>query len=327
MAKEKSVELVIQSGDKLFFHPPAKIFSKVPSGTYKVFFDHRTNQSGLTQMEFQLDKIVDLDTPEYNKVIRQISHFIMSETKEKYEKFGTIYKRNVMCHGAPGTGKTVMSQKVSQMVQEMGGITIFVSPHDHPEILSEILDNIRQLQDTMIVVLLEEFDTSISRYESNWLSILDGESQVANIIYIATTNYLEKIPARILRPGRFSTKIEFGTPNRSARLQFIKTKIDDDGRANFYADKTEGLTIDQIKAIIVDIELLGEDPEESFKEHAGFSEDGISVQERLDNTRNRILREVTETIASQWAVPSGSSDENDTDDYSPGYEDDDYQGN
>jgi ATP-dependent 26S proteasome regulatory subunit len=52
---------------------------------------------------------------------------------------------------------------------------------------------------------MEDIDSIIDDYgQSRVINILDGVEKVNNIVFIATTNYADKLPPRIVnRPGRF----------------------------------------------------------------------------------------------------------------------------
>ena len=55
------------------------------------------------------------------------------------------------------------------------------------------------------IVILEDLDSLISNFgESHYLEMLDSAKTIDNILFIATTNYPEKLDPRIYnRPGRF----------------------------------------------------------------------------------------------------------------------------
>ena len=92
--------------------------------------------------------------------------------------------------------------------------------------------------------------------------MLDGEMQVDNIVYVATTNYINKIPPRIKdRPSRFATVIEVGLPTPDVRRIFIENKTfpDENVDLDLWVKLTEGLTIDQIKDLIISVLCIGND--------------------------------------------------------------------
>jgi ATP-dependent 26S proteasome regulatory subunit len=113
----------------------------------------------------------------------------------------------------------------------------------------------------LIMVVFEEFDELLNRYESELLHVLDGEIQRNNAVYIATTNNIEKIPSRLLRPGRFSSTIEIKYPNAKARSQYLKIKMPkiDEELLDKWIKSSEGLSIDELKETVLAVECLDQD--------------------------------------------------------------------
>ncbi len=105
-----------------------------------------------------------------------------------------------------------------------------------------------------MVVIWEDIDTIIANYgESQVLSILDGESQVENVVFLATTNYPERLDGRVInRPSRFDKIVKIGMPNAAARKMYLESKISElvkDG-IDLVAD-TEGFSIAHLKELII----------------------------------------------------------------------------
>lgn len=258
---KKSKHNVLLDETRVMFMGDIAVQKTVPVGSYMPLVDSRTGEVFLETLNLASDEIIDIDSPEYKNVTGQIEKFILPETKQKYKDLGTIYKRNIIMYGEPGTGKSVCAQKVSKMVAEIGGITLFVPYHYYPSCLRKVLSHIRDLQPSMIVILLEEFEEMIRRNESEWLSLLDGEVQIENVIFIATTNHYEEIPDRIKRAGRFPIKVEFMAPDEGARRKFIESKIKDSNLVDQYTAASDGFTIDQIKELLVSCYILDRDIE------------------------------------------------------------------
>ena len=81
-----------------------------------------------------------------------------------------------------------------------------------------------------------------------------------NIFYVATTNYIEDIPQRIRnRPSRFAEVIEIGPPDKELRRAYLLAKIHEDDVVNIdeWVEKTDGLTIDHLKNLIINVLVLG----------------------------------------------------------------------
>jgi Hom_end-associated Hint/ATPase family associated with various cellular activities (AAA)/LAGLIDADG-like domain len=141
------------------------------------------------------------------------------------------------------SGKTsTVSLTINDMVKA-GGIVLL---GDNPSILSKSLAEFRAIEsERPLAVILEDIDTIIANYgESGVLSILDGEAQVENVVFLATTNYPERLDGRVInRPSRFDRVVKIGMPNDQAREMFLLSKL---GTTTAKDSKT-GETIDLIK--------------------------------------------------------------------------------
>jgi SpoVK/Ycf46/Vps4 family AAA+-type ATPase len=139
------------------------------------------------------------------------------------------------------------------------------------------------------VVILEDLDTIIESYgESDLLPLLDGENQVDNVVFVATTNYLSDLDDRIVnRPSRFDIVREVEFPTDEARKKFIEMKIPrlkkkkntievtvlDDGKISkkkvdemeWIVAETKGLAISHLKEYVIASEMLGNSREAVIK--------------------------------------------------------------
>jgi SpoVK/Ycf46/Vps4 family AAA+-type ATPase len=78
-----------------------------------------------------------------------------------------------------------------------------------------------------IVVMIEDIDAIVDKKgESAMLALLDGELQIDNVVFVATTNYPERLDKRLVnRPSRFDEIIKIGMPSAAARAQYIINKV------------------------------------------------------------------------------------------------------
>lgn len=74
-----------------------------------------------------------------------------------------------------------------------------------------------------LIVVLEDIDEIINiNGESSVLSLLDGENNIDNVLHLATTNYPDRLGARIMnRPSRFDRRVFVGMPSPEARQAYI----------------------------------------------------------------------------------------------------------
>jgi ATPase family associated with various cellular activities (AAA) len=196
------------------------------------------------------DNLMRLPDSKSDEVVDEVEKFW--GLKEKFKEFGFAHKRGFLLWGPPGSGKTSTTAIIVNDMIKKGG-TVFLA--EHPGVLGKALQQFRLIEpDRSLVVVLEDIDTIIAHYGENAvLSILDGEAQVENVVFIATTNYPEKLDGRIInRPSRFDKICKIGLPNPEARAMYLRSKVD-----NLHIDgvdivkETEGLSIAHLKELII----------------------------------------------------------------------------
>lgn len=256
-----------------------KVADELDSGAYQIGWDG--NRGVILYQPFQMnyDKIIDLPSKEFDTVISEMDMFLKPETKQSYVDHGFLYKRSIFLHGLPGTGKTCIVNRVCEAVSKVGGIILFNENANLTSMALEELANV--MPDRLVLVIFEEFDEQISnkRQESHLLKMLDGQIQKNNAIYLATTNFLNKIPKRVLRPGRFSRVVRVDFPSLEARLKYITLVSKKQGMIQELAEKTEGFSIDELKEAVLSINCLSYSIDETVQR----INDTKDITERLKN--------------------------------------------
>lgn len=232
------------------------VLNKLPAGVYEV---NANNQGEIffSKINTNHDALIDLPDTEYDQVIKEINVFMRAETRQAFADNGFVYKRSTLLYGPPGTGKTCIVNRIANTVVLEGGVALF-SPN--PKLLEEsfkILDSIQP--ETRVMVIFEELDQLMARYESELLNILDGEIQKSNVIFVATTNYIEKIPARIRRPGRFSSVVKVGFPTAETRRFYLNHKFKGKVDIESWVAKTDGFSVDELKETALSVLCLKAD--------------------------------------------------------------------
>lgn len=244
-----------------------KIVKKLEPGSYSIEVDINGN-FWFEKMDINSDEILDLPSPEYEQVTKEMGLFLSQEVREKFDKLGFIYKRSVLLHGLPGTGKTVIANRVAKDIIKNGGISLWINNSIHMiPYAFEVLNDIQP--DTLVGVFLEELDSLAaegSQGESELLTILDGQVQKKNVVYLGTTNYLEDISNRLYRPGRFSSTIEVHYPTIEARRMYLVSKLTQEFKdLDLWIEKSEGLSIDELKEIVQAVYILNNSLEDTIK--------------------------------------------------------------
>lgn len=253
---KKSFDSFVQNGNNFTASLNVETHNRLPAGFYKIEQDRNYNIF-LSQFELKADALVDIPSKEFEQVVGEMEFFLQPSTKNSFKELGFLYKRSALLHGLPGTGKTCIVNRISQKVISEGGIVLM---NPSPHLLGPVFEMLEQIcPNVTTLVVFEEFNETLEDNEEALLSILDGEVQKNNIMYLATTNFIEQIPSRILRPGRFSSVIEIKFPDTKARVSYLKSKLNDPSKIMTIADKTEGFSIDELKEVVLSTECLKQD--------------------------------------------------------------------
>jgi ATP-dependent 26S proteasome regulatory subunit len=242
------------------------------------------------------DDLIELPEFVSRTVINQVNKFWSDGTRARYHKYGMVYKRGIMLHGKQGTGKTATVARIMEDHVDKGGIAFFCPATD---LLRKAAAAIREIEgDKQFLVIYEELDKLLSYDEGGFLSLLDGEDQIENVVYIATTNYLHSIPPRIKnRPSRFAAIIEVGLPNDETRKAFLTAKVKEDMDIELWVKATEGMSIDQLKDLIISVYCIDVPLKEAVEKILSMNEqeeneddDNIYANPKHDKLLERMLR-------------------------------------
>jgi len=227
-----------------------------PTGVYTAVWHPMAGQAEITSVELTTDDLVDFPDSNYKIMLKEVQTFFTDKCKQTFKKLGFTYKKAVLLYGKPGTGKTCLVIRLSNEFSKTykDGVTLFNPDLESYEIFREHLP-----KEIPLLCIFEEFDSIIFRQEESFLGMLDGELQRPNTFYLFTTNFLEKIDHRMLRPGRISNTVEIKIPSKESRLHYLKAKLPEleDSELNRWVEKTDKLTVDELKASVLMTQCYG----------------------------------------------------------------------
>lgn len=161
-----------------------------------------------------------------------------SKSKDWYDEHQLVHKIGVFLYGKPGTGKSTVAKAISSMFNNAPILTI--DPNNIMNSVNGIL-KMRKKYDGTIVVLIEDFDMYFkSREEIENVEIgldqkkqkdfnqnaifqlLDGVYSTDDTIYVATTNYKDRIDSALIRYGRFDIQEELNYFNKDESAKCVK---------------------------------------------------------------------------------------------------------
>lgn len=199
--------------------------------------------------------------PETNSlnVVKEIEKFW--DREELFRKHKLSFKRGILLYGAPGSGKTsTIKLAIDELIKRKGVVFKFCNP----PIFCEAMRVFRAIQpNTPVIILLEDIDSIIENYiESDVINILDGVDMIEKAVFIATTNYPEKLGARILnRPSRFDKRFKIGMPNADSRRIYLQSLMDKKSKFDIekWVKDTDGFSLAHIKELFVAVYFLGDE--------------------------------------------------------------------
>lgn len=235
------------------YKPVSRTVSSLPEGCYNITADN--NGTYVVPALPPTGLLLELPEMRSEHVVELVESFWRSEKDYKegneFVHGGAAYKAGIMIYGPPGTGKSCTIKIVSKKLIERGGTVFFADVN--PSIINAFLEDFSRVEkDRKCIVILEDFDSLLHKYsEDQYLQMLDSAKSIDNVMFIATTNYPERLDPRIYnRPGRFSHVVKIGLPPPNAREAFLKAILKDHRDVEFIVSKTEGFSIDHLSALV-----------------------------------------------------------------------------
>ena len=251
------------------FVPSFKSVDQVPSGIYELQYNRNVSQITLKKQPFKTDELYQLPSYEIQDILKDIQDFW--DRRDKYREYNFVNKRGILMYGEPGCGKSGIIQLIAKQLIENNGIIINIKDQDDVDFFIDFIATFRKIEPNRpLIVLLEDLDSIAgeSTYStSKLLNILDGVKQIEDVVYIATTNYPEKLQERITnRPSRFDRRYKVELPNEEIREAYIRHKLKEEDLKNVdiqeWVKRTEGMSLSHLKEVVISTIVMGREFEE-----------------------------------------------------------------
>jgi len=201
--------VIVYEDNKVSVHSASAkdVSNNFPSGFYQAMV---TDQGIVITKE----QLLEIHSPWKSKdtefIINTVSSFFNKGVREKVESLGFIHKLGILLHGKQGCGKTSVINFIAKELQEKSNAIVFFC--NNGSTLGgaiSIAKSIREVQDNPIVFIADEFERYARDSESEMKNLLDGKDSISNSLFLAATNYIDKVPDTLKdRPSRFRVVTE-----------------------------------------------------------------------------------------------------------------------
>ena len=192
------------------------------------------DRDGWTSIKSFVDKR-GFDTLFFNNNIKEeIMDHIDNWEKcaDTFKERGLIHKTGILVYGKAGTGKSTLAKALASEL-DYDLVSIDTSTFDDINLIE--LTNAINNDNIKIVIFIDEIDAIFKSREdtettddqkvrvTKLLSFLDGVNSPNNCIFVATTNYYDRLDAAITRKGRFDKVIELTDINKDTARKMCES--------------------------------------------------------------------------------------------------------
>lgn len=254
------------------FSPSFVSAPQLTPGLYEIIWNSNRQELVMQKQELKLDELYELPSPEIQSILEDIQTFW--ERRDVYKKYNFVHKRGILLWGDPGCGKSGIIQLcVKKLIEKERGIVINIKEEEDFKYFTDFIGVLRKIEpERPIIVILEDLDSLASedRYSTTkLLNILDGVKQIENVVYIATTNYPEKLQERITnRPSRFDRRYKVDMPSPEIRESYIRHKLTEKDLATIdlpeWVKASDGMSLSHLKELVISVVVMGKSFEETL---------------------------------------------------------------
>ena len=169
-----------------------------------------------------------------NNIKEEIMNHIDNWQKSAYifNERGLIHKTGILVYGKAGTGKSTLAKAIASEL-DYDLVSIDTSTFDNINLIE--LTNAINNDNIKVVIFIDEIDAIFKSRDdedatdkqktrvTKLLSFLDGVNSPNNCIFVATTNYYNKLDSALTRKGRFDKIIELTDINKDTAFKMCKS--------------------------------------------------------------------------------------------------------
>lgn len=181
------------------------------------------------------------------------------------KSLGINNQAGVLLHGIQGSGKsTTMNAIASHFIEKDGAVAIITQDYGDIMFAISFIEEARKINDFLAIIIIDECEDIFSDYEDDVKQLLDGNKSINNVVYLASTNYIEEIPDTIKgRPSRFDAVIDCSTLTEEDVIFFIlkemnstleeQDQLSEDEIRTELTPKCVNKTLDDLKHIFINV--------------------------------------------------------------------------
>lgn len=261
--------LIKYTDDKIFLNDSEvfEISKTLNPGIYDMEFDNYGLFTNFKQLKsprvFPL-----MPSSELKNIQNYVNTFFSEEYKSLCKTANILVKTGILLYGKQGIGKSnYINNMIFRSIDEQKACVFNIDSNRKLSSIVSKVKELRAIQNNLFVIVLEEVDELFS--ENGWSTeatlknFMDGINSVDNLLFISSTNYLEKIPKSITeRPSRFKKVLEIKPTDNTEDLKawlgltykgFIPSLSEKE--CEHLHELCINKTIDEIKHVIIDYKM------------------------------------------------------------------------
>ena len=212
--------------------------------------------------EFIPEEHEPFSSKETSKVLEVVNSFFSENIREKVNALGFVHKIGILLYGKQGTGKTSLMHFIAnQMIEKLNAVCFLCNSGKELMAAIGIAKEVRKIQPNPIIFICDEFERFARDAESEMKNFLDGKDSIDNMLFLAATNYLEKVPKTIKdRPSRFRVVLEMKGISNPMNVADIIRKMSNKVTPSVFTEKEIKIlshqhcpsTLDEIKSVVLE---------------------------------------------------------------------------